>query len=1047
MSKIRRELRQLSPAKRLLGLLPVLVVAFAMVAALSGVGVAGATEPEAGSAAAAEATVQTGSAAEAKPTVETTADAGNAAADEATDEKTIDAGATADADSTANASAATTDSIDQANDADAKADASAGAEATADEPAGEEEAVTYAANGVIRRVMSPKAGAPTVDLFDYDASRINSGHDLTFSHGADNPGWNHYTGTGKGVYQGIVSKTLGSDGNPVLAVKGRGSLGYLFSSGDSGVVASHTGVTGLFYDEDGYYTYDANEHFAQYLENSNSFNVEDDPRSSNDDPSVPKFLPFNNITDSGSFNYHFGMKMVTDFIMPEGGKVNNQDMIFEFSGDDDVWVFVDGKLVLDLGGIHDNYGGKINFNTGEVTYTGNGVLGSHANGISQNLWELVSGTEKNPTATKFSDYSTHTLSFFYLERGAGGSNCKLKFNLPSIPEGSFDFGKKVDYANVNNVSDIDFQFKAYVNTDGDATTVGEDGKFTLYTGSYAVYNSSDPNTVVETRTTGADGIITLKDGQFARLSSSNNLTIKRNSKYYVQEVGATSDKYSVTLTGTTNTDGKQDNNGYTSALQTVKDALHITFNNTVQATNAFDLIVKKTVAGNDNGDTYYALVKVGNKAYSGEYRLYTSDSATNYETKSTTKGVIELKAGEHAEIVSLMGGNTVTVTEVTSATDTMPFTASATYKDPVYSAENTSGTVYATATTTDGVTFKANEGKQLGTNPVATATIKNELKTASFLLTKVDSEDPNTKLGGAKFTLTQGKGADLKYVQSDGKLGTDTYEFETSATEGDTKGTFLISNLLPGDYALTETEAPTGYTADATSRTLHVAFDDDGDLTATLDNDTLTVNNGTVQVTVSNTRREVELVIEKKVTGAGADTTKPFTFTVTGVDGSIKDYEVTTSGIKDKGSTTVATLKGKDGTNALHLRYGDKVTISENDAADYSTSYALADNKNGSINTSETATTITLTPQTATNGVYQTKVIATNYKGLIPITGIASGSHGTTTLLGILAAVGVAIAGGFALVQSRATEATAGDHVGKRNWHLGRRSEPRHGRR
>lgn len=60
----------------------------------------------------------------------------------------------------------------------------------------------------------------------------------------------------------------------------------------------------------------------------------------------------------GEGNYWFGMATTLPFIYKNGGKVNGEDMVFEFAGDDDVWVFVDGKLVLDLGGIHNAVTGK-----------------------------------------------------------------------------------------------------------------------------------------------------------------------------------------------------------------------------------------------------------------------------------------------------------------------------------------------------------------------------------------------------------------------------------------------------------------------------------------------------------------------------------------------------------------------------------------------------------------------------------------------------------------------------------------------------------------
>ena len=117
-------------------------------------------------------------------------------------------------------------------------------------------------------------------------------------------------------------------------------------------------------------------------------------------------------------NYWFGMHMEMEFYLPsvpgtvdsEGILANQSivgdDMVFEFSGDDDVWVLIDGKLVLDIGGIHGVENGSIDFSTGDV---------------------IVDGV-KTGTVTNLSPGS-HTLTMYYLERGSSMSNFKLRFNL------------------------------------------------------------------------------------------------------------------------------------------------------------------------------------------------------------------------------------------------------------------------------------------------------------------------------------------------------------------------------------------------------------------------------------------------------------------------------------------------------------------------------------------------------------------------------------------------------------------------------------------
>ena len=97
---------------------------------------------------------------------------------------------------------------------------------------------------------------------------------------------------------------------------------------------------------------------------------------------------------------------------------------------------IDDVLVLDLGGIHGKVSGTINFATGEVTRTD--INGGYASGTTiKNAFNVagVKGDFESGTNT-FSDYSTHTIKFFYLERGNVDSNCMIKFNFPTIPKDS-----------------------------------------------------------------------------------------------------------------------------------------------------------------------------------------------------------------------------------------------------------------------------------------------------------------------------------------------------------------------------------------------------------------------------------------------------------------------------------------------------------------------------------------------------------------------------------------------------------------------------------
>ena len=157
--------------------------------------------------------------------------------------------------------------------------------------------------------------------------------------------------------------------------------------------------------------------------------------------------------DASELNYGFGQKFDLKFRLTSDGKVvdsaNNKVPIeFNFSGDDDVWVFIDGRLVLDVGGDHDVVEGTINF--ANKTATVDRVKNSNSNsggvsGVNTNVVKDFS------TILSSADYFTkeHTLTMFYMERGLWESNMKITFNFPQ--ENKLTVEKEVDTTGANDI--------------------------------------------------------------------------------------------------------------------------------------------------------------------------------------------------------------------------------------------------------------------------------------------------------------------------------------------------------------------------------------------------------------------------------------------------------------------------------------------------------------------------------------------------------------------------------------------------------------------
>ena len=423
------------------------------------------------------------------------------------------------------------------------------------------------------QTLEQQAGI-SLGLHDYDRKTINNNHALKFMSVGESGTYNRYVGDSNGAYTGIVNKTLTTNGYPTMAVdKGPEPLDYLFGGKpDDEAVTNYEPTGGLLaLDKDGYYGFDADSWYAAYNTKLKKFELSD--QNCGNDASTPCFTPFGN--NNKDNKYSFGMNLGAEFYMPKDGKVNNQDMVFDFTGDDDVWVFIDGVLVLDLGGIHQALGGSINFATGDITYD---KTQSHGDTPARTIAQAFDEAGKTWDSTP---YKTHHLSFFYLECGDGGSNCKIKFNLPVKPSKAIDIEKET-------LGTIDankqFQFQLFV-----------DGSKDPYQGKYSVYNAYT-NQVQFDAQTDNNGVITLTKGQFARVQSDD---FTDSTAYRVRELNSSG--YTVSANGSPMTQQGSGDSAYAETGSfTVGTTGHVTIvNSNVKPSNNKSIVKTDGIVGDE----------------------------------------------------------------------------------------------------------------------------------------------------------------------------------------------------------------------------------------------------------------------------------------------------------------------------------------------------------------------------------------------------------------------------------------------------------------
>lgn len=397
----------------------------------------------------------------------------------------------------------------------------------------------------------------------YQASTDSTATTASLSYAAWNF-WNKNKGNnnyGQYTYSGLVESTLTAN-KDITFTKPDGGI---FNS-DATVKDIYTGVEMPFVYVNGTYTFDASQNGVYFYADSTQgstaaqsngrlyFNKNTPQTATNmsfGDGSTTVWAPFDGdktlIFSSSShtitnMDYHFGMRTTIPFTMTANGKMNpndneSEDITFSFSGDDDVWIFIDGQLVIDLGGIHNRLDATINFaeNTWSISESNTSdVAVADTNGAA------ISGTifndgdtigTLNQTRATFAATDSHELTIFYLERGAGSSNCKIQFNLPmkdsvsvkKLVRDTDSEGIALDNETLTQINNRDFGFTLY-----------KDGEVVANT-NYSLLNENGQ--YISTPSTDANGHFTLKNGQTAKFVG----VIGTNSYYVVEDKDADAD--------------------------------------------------------------------------------------------------------------------------------------------------------------------------------------------------------------------------------------------------------------------------------------------------------------------------------------------------------------------------------------------------------------------------------------------------------------------------------------------------------------------------
>lgn len=370
----------------------------------------------------------------------------------------------------------------------------------------------------------------------------------------------------------------------------------------------------------------------------------------------------------------FGLTFSFDFYQPKNGIKDNQPMIFEFLGDDDVFVYIDDVLILDIGGTHSSQSGKINLQTGVVNNPPDyGQYGSAEKNVST-VYELMKATLGNSIDNSqfidsdgdgyldtFKDYTKHTLKFYYLERGGNVSYCRLRFNMDPLPNGDLSLEKKL--SNVNSAIEDDQTYNFTVSAK-DANNASFNGM---------TYQTITNGVAGETSTVNDGGTISLKANQKAIFTNLKaGVTLKLS-----EQANEQTESLSWSINGKT-----QSGNSPQATLAENTDSASFSYVCT-NTRKTGSMTIEKLLVGDEykTDDEFEVKVSFGGQLYTG--------SATKQDgtvVNFNSNGIAKLKANDKITITQIPAGLSYTVEEILPSTSSEYL-----YETPIY--ENSSGLI------------------------------------------------------------------------------------------------------------------------------------------------------------------------------------------------------------------------------------------------------------------------------------------------------------------------------------------------------------------